>query len=403
MYTKKEFNKRRYQKYADRIPYGPDINVLANGGSTWSNLAMKDWTGGTQEGQNMWNSLSKYSQNQITQDYMNSKNAFGISKKNNPFSKGNIGTTAVGIASAIAPVAGNLIGGGYSTGGVGEGIQNIGGTIGGAVGMVNPVAGAIVSGASALIGGLTNRAFGVKTDQEKLNRVNADTRMLQNFTSTAENFDEVQGPQAVSMDTGVYKGGWFSGDKAARQNAELKQKLLTAQDWANRSVGNNIANLASNQSSNLLSSWYANGGSIYIKPSRRGLFTEKAKRAGQGVQEYAAHVLANKEDYPTSTVRQANFARNASKWNALGGSIDSIDESSPIGYAFMNDYFGIKQQEANKDKMNQPLNTIFDKDFTKQFANGGTLSNLSEGDEIDLTPKQIEELKKQGYEIEDIS
>lgn len=59
---------------------------------------------------------------------------------------------------------------------------------------------------------------------------------------------------------------------------------------------------------------YSTGGNINIKESHKGLFTKKADRAGMGVQQFARHVLANKEDYPTSTIKQANFARNASKW-----------------------------------------------------------------------------------------
>jgi hypothetical protein len=55
-------------------------------------------------------------------------------------------------------------------------------------------------------------------------------------------------------------------------------------------------------------------GGIYINPKNKGKFTKKAKAAGMGVQEFARHVLANKDDYPTSTVKQANFARNAKKW-----------------------------------------------------------------------------------------
>lgn len=53
---------------------------------------------------------------------------------------------------------------------------------------------------------------------------------------------------------------------------------------------------------------------IHIKPQNKGKFSRKAKSAGEGVQEYAAHVMANKEDYPASTVKQANFARNATKF-----------------------------------------------------------------------------------------
>ena len=54
---------------------------------------------------------------------------------------------------------------------------------------------------------------------------------------------------------------------------------------------------------------------IHIRPENRGKFTASAKRAGKGVQEYARHILANKEDYSTTQIRRANFARNAAKWN----------------------------------------------------------------------------------------
>lgn len=66
---------------------------------------------------------------------------------------------------------------------------------------------------------------------------------------------------------------------------------------------------------------YKDGG-IHIKKANRGKFTAKANRAGQGVQQYASHVLANKEDYPASTIKQANFAKNAAGWkHAVGGTI----------------------------------------------------------------------------------
>lgn len=63
----------------------------------------------------------------------------------------------------------------------------------------------------------------------------------------------------------------------------------------------------------------AEGGTIHIKPENRGKFTASASRAGMGVQEFASHVLANKEDYSSTQVKRANFARNASKWHAHGG------------------------------------------------------------------------------------
>lgn len=57
------------------------------------------------------------------------------------------------------------------------------------------------------------------------------------------------------------------------------------------------------------------GGSIHIAPSKRGTFTAAATKHGMGVQEFAARVLRNKENYSPSLIKKANFARNASKWN----------------------------------------------------------------------------------------
>ena len=48
---------------------------------------------------------------------------------------------------------------------------------------------------------------------------------------------------------------------------------------------------------------------------RAGTFTAAATKHGMGVQEFAAKVLRNKEDYSPSLVKKANFARNASKWH----------------------------------------------------------------------------------------
>jgi hypothetical protein len=53
---------------------------------------------------------------------------------------------------------------------------------------------------------------------------------------------------------------------------------------------------------------------IEIKKKNRGKFTKWAKARGMGVQEAARKVMANKDKYPPSVVKMANFARNAAKW-----------------------------------------------------------------------------------------
>lgn len=68
---------------------------------------------------------------------------------------------------------------------------------------------------------------------------------------------------------------------------------------------------------------YAEGG-INIQPANKGKFTAKAKGAGMSVQEFANKVLnAPEGNYSPSLRRQANFARNASKWKkAEGGPVE---------------------------------------------------------------------------------
>ena len=57
------------------------------------------------------------------------------------------------------------------------------------------------------------------------------------------------------------------------------------------------------------------GGKISIKPENRGKFTAAAKSRGMGVQEFARKVLSADEGvYSPGLRKQANFARNASKW-----------------------------------------------------------------------------------------
>lgn len=62
-------------------------------------------------------------------------------------------------------------------------------------------------------------------------------------------------------------------------------------------------------------------GGIHINPENKGKFTASAKEHGMGVQEFARHVLANKEEYSPTQVKRANFARNASKWNRKAGGL----------------------------------------------------------------------------------
>ena len=168
--------------------------------------------------------------------------------------KGNIGA----ISTAAGGIVGSAIGDGYSSQ---EG--NILNTVGDIGGMIPGPWGAAIGGGAKLVGGLVNRAFGTKANQEALNAANQGTNYLSNFESNASNFDDVRGPQTVAAVSDAYKGGWFSKSKARRKNAELRRQRLIAQDWADRSVENNIDNLVDDQMDNLLASYAAFGGPLH--------------------------------------------------------------------------------------------------------------------------------------------
>ena len=59
---------------------------------------------------------------------------------------------------------------------------------------------------------------------------------------------------------------------------------------------------------------------------RPGAFTKKAKEAGMSVQQFAAHVDANKDKYSTRTERQANLAQTFASMKKEGADFDSLSE-----------------------------------------------------------------------------
>lgn len=311
-------------------------------------------------------------------------NGFGAeAAKNNTFKQfvkpnlSGLAKTGISAGGSIVGALGNkLISGGLSSG-AGNAISSIGGTVGGALSAVNPVVGGIVSAASGIVGGGINALFGTKTDQKKLNAANEGTNYLNSFISNASSFDEIQGPNAVANVQNAYKGGLFRKGKARRKNAALRAERAEAESWTNRSVNNNINNIADTQMDNLLANYaafggplgglpsqgtgaidynfmsdylvaknksaeaknkistnvfgnlpvtplstFALGGGIHIKKSHRGLFTKEAKDHGMGVQEFASHVLVNKDKYSPEVVKRANFARNSTKF-ALGGDMQT--------------------------------------------------------------------------------
>lgn len=125
--------------------------------------------------------------------------------------------------------------------------------------LVGMAAGGILKG----LGSGINALFGTGVDQEKLNRANKGTDALNSFSSNATSFDDVNGPEAQLAVENAYSGGLFRKRWARRRNNHLKQLRNDAVSLADRSVENNVNNIADNQIGTGLSSYYAFGGPLH--------------------------------------------------------------------------------------------------------------------------------------------
>lgn len=381
----------------------------------------------------------------------------------------NLAKTGISVGGSIVGTLGNnLISGGLNSG-VGNAIGSIGSTVGGAISAVNPVVGGIVSAASGIIGGLTNRAFGSKLNKEKIAEVEGSNKALNTVLVDNSSIDSVEN-QWANQDFGVDfsksdigKDGWFS-SKAKKKYKQLKlqqdiarnRALTSFEDAASaadtQSDLNALANFAAfggplsitsnndnmgaidygfmsdyliskNRSAeaknkipiNIFGSLastplFALGGGIHIKKSHRGLFTKEAKEHGMGVQEFASHVLANKDKYSPEVVKRANFARNATKF-ALGGDMqtngsdwsDGLLQVNAGGSHESNPYNGVQLGTDAQGKPNlvEEGETIFDDYvFSKRIkADAKTKKKFHVGKNADISYADLsKKLEKESAE-----
>lgn len=141
----------------------------------------------------------------------------------------------------------------------------------------------------------------------------------------------VGGPWGAVAGAAIGLGGSLAGIFTGKNKAKRKARFLNqAAEAANNTAIDNydfqVDDVMQDNARNAMKYAYAaEGGPINIKKKNRGKFTESANRAGMGVQEYARHILANKDKYSSTLVKRANFARNAAGWkHAEGGPIKNI-------------------------------------------------------------------------------
>lgn len=273
-------------------------------------------------------------------------NGFDLSKL---FTNTNIGTMAkkgLGtIGTAVGQIGGGLIGGGLQSG-AGNTISTIGGSLGGLVSTANPLVGGIISAGTGLIGGLTNRAFGTKLNQENINQVKGNISNTANTSFGGDTDNLMSQLSGTSMlgdinRSDIGKDGWFS-NKAKRLTNQLRAQAEAANTrlYGNFNQAADVAN--ENQFLQGMYNVEAFGGPLFkeggimIKKENRGKFTESANRANMGVQEYARHILANKEDYSPTLIKRANFARNFGGRKAFGGDLNTYGGTYNGGLEYIN-------------------------------------------------------------------
>ena len=260
----------------------------------------------------------------------------------------NLSKAGEGILSATGTAIGQL-GGGAIGGGLTSGVGSAFSRLGSIAGAIPGPFGAIASAGLGVLGGLTNRMFGSKLNQENIAKVESNINELNQFQSGASDYDTLAqnwANAATGMtfdDSFIGKDGWFS-NKAKKKANELRNKITAGNTWVQNSLVNNADNISGTQMQNLLANYsayggplYANGGSIYIKPNKKGTFTAAAKSHNMGVQEFANKVLSNKENYSPAMVKKANFAKNAANWkHAFGGDLMTHGADFSTGITLVN-------------------------------------------------------------------
>ena len=255
---------------------------MATNYSRWSKLAYKDYKANPQ---NYTFSITGPS---ITEQYMMSKNGLGVSKINNPFSRGNIGSTA-----SLAPV---VIGAADKA--LNKGVSNTTGNVlsgvgGGLMAIPTPytqIAGAALMGAGFIANGLTDR---VNTGYQKAKH--SEINSLGNTVSTATNF----------ADLDAEKRNWGTVD------------IGDLDDWGDigfLSSGSEVKRARNNAIESLL----------IAQNTRAGNWTSRA-----------------------NGINFSNTMNQLGKLSAYGGFLDSVDPSTAIGYAMLTDkYVKDKNKEA---------------------------------------------------------
>lgn len=369
---------------------------MATNYGRWSKLAYKDYRANPQ---NYTFSITGPS---ITEQYMMSKNGLGISKINNPFSRGNIGSTALSVAPVVIGAADKALNKGVSntTGNV---LSGIGGGLMAIPSPYTQAAGAVLMGAGFIANGLTDR---VNTGYQKAKH--SEINSLGNTVSTATNFADLDAEKRNwgTVDIGDLDnwgdiGFLSSGSKVKRARNDAMESLLVAQNtragnWTSRANGINFSNTM-----NQLGRLSAYGGFLdSVDPSTAigyAMFTDKyvkdKSKGATGVtpvpnfQAFGGDLQTMGADFPTGLVHIGTG--NTHEQNPYGGvQVGTDQEGTPNlveeGETIYDDY-------VFSDRLIVPRGMRGNYGKRNKYAKGGKLNKgNSDGQQV---PYEQEALK----------
>lgn len=302
-------------------------------------------------------------------------------------------------ATAVGNIGGKLISGGFSTG-AGSAISGLSG-----IASAIPGFGAIAGAGLNIVGGLVDRMFGSKMNDENIAKVEGNINQLNSFQSDASDFDTLSdnwsnSPTGMSFSNSfIGKDGWFS-NKAKNKANSLRNQVAQAEQWVESSLINNANNIANTQAQNLLANYAAFGGGLQTHGANFDTGLTFINTGGQHEQNpyegvpmgvdpqgipnlveegeviYNDYVFSNRLKVP-KTVRNKYKLRGNKPLTFADAAMQLSKESEERP----NDPISKNGLEALLGELAQSQETLREKrNKGRQFAHGGQLGILFEGD-----------------------
>ena len=193
--------------------------------------------------------------------------------KDDSYSGKGLNAGGMSIANAGASIVGSIGNSMINKDGLSHGVGDIMSTVGGLASMIPGVGGLIGAGVNVL-GGITNKAFGSKINQEFVDNTEMGIKQLGNTqymgNTTDALMDEFSSTNFMNDVTRnqVGKDGWFS-NKARKKANKLNSQIDEAEQKALTNFGMSTSNLATNNILTGLSNYYSEGGLLSSYPDKK--------------------------------------------------------------------------------------------------------------------------------------